>query len=92
MRVDLKVFGLLKEVICDAYFLVGEDTSLEDLLLKMGEKYGREFAQQVFDPDKKKIQDDIGISVNGQFVKGDLSAARLKEGDRIAFFILVAGG
>ena len=92
LRVTIKAFGLLKEVIRDTYFEIDKDTSLEDLLLLMAEKYGGDFHKQAFDPERKSIQNGIGISVNGRFINEDISATELKDGDRVAFFILVSGG
>jgi molybdopterin converting factor small subunit len=92
LRVNVKAFGLLKEVICDTYFEMDRGNSLEDLLLQMVENYGGDFTKQVFDPKEKMVQKGVGISVNGQFINGDISATKLKDSDRVAFFILVSGG
>jgi molybdopterin converting factor small subunit len=92
LRVNIKAFGLLKEVIRDTYFEMDRGNSLEDLLLQMVENYGGDFTKQIFDPKKKIIQKGVGISVNGQFINGDVSATKLKDSDRVAFFILVSGG
>ena len=92
LRVNIRAFGLLKEVIRDIYFEMDEGNSLKDLLLRMAENYGEDFTKQVFDPKKMKLQRDVGISVNGQFINGDVSATKLKDSDRVAFFILVSGG
>jgi len=92
LRVNVKAFGLLKEVIRDTYFEIDRGNSLEDLLLQMVENYGEDFTKQIFDPKKKMIQKGVGISVNGQFINGDISATKLKDSDRVAFFILVSGG
>jgi len=91
-RVNLKAFGLVREVIRDTYFEMEKDSSLEDLLLQMAEKYGEDFTKQIFDPKRRMVQKEVGISVNGQFINAHVSATKLKDGDRLAFFILVSGG
>jgi molybdopterin converting factor small subunit len=59
----------------------------------MAKIYGKTFSSDVYDPAVGKINEFIGITLNGRFVMDkDLLATELKEGDRVAFFILVAGG
>jgi hypothetical protein len=64
LRVNVKAFGLLQEVIRDTYFEMDKDNSLEDLLLQMAEKYGEDFTKQIFDPKKRMIQQGVVVSVN----------------------------
>lgn len=93
MKIEIRTFGLLKNIIQDTHFEVEENSSLKDLLLKMAKKYGKSFALQVYDPAVEKINDVIGITLNGQFITDNsLLITELKEGDRITFFILLAGG
>jgi molybdopterin converting factor small subunit len=93
MRIEIRTFGLLKDIIKDAYFEVEKDSTMEDLLLKMAEKYGGAFTVQVYNPHKKRINDHVGITLNGQFLKNeDILTTRLRAGDRVAIFVALAGG
>jgi len=93
MKIEIRTFGLLKEVIKDTHFEVGESCNVEDLLLKMADKYGRAFTVQIYNPNKKRINDHVGIALNGQFLKNEnISTTKLREGDRMAIFVALAGG
>lgn len=61
--------------------------------MKMARIYGKTFSSDVYDPAIGKINEFIGITLNGWFVMDkDLLGTELKQGDRVTFFILLAGG
>lgn len=56
MRIKIKAFGLLREIIKDENVEIEKNSSLEKLLLSMAEKYKKPFEKQVFNPTTKNDQ------------------------------------
>jgi len=74
-------------------FDLKEPETLSDAMLKIAEKYGKPFTQEVYDPDRKEIKPTFVAMVNGihmDQLKG--LSTPLKDGDTIILMSLMTGG
>jgi len=77
-----KIVGKKKEV-----FKVENDDTIQTLLEKLSNKYGKEFRSMVFDSDNE-VKEVIGLLVNGIRIS-ELNKAF---GQRLDIFLLLKGG
>jgi molybdopterin converting factor small subunit len=74
-------------------FDLKESATLSDAMLKIAEKYGKPFAQEVYDPDRKEMKPTFVAMINGihmEQLKGINTT--LKDGDTIILMSLMTGG
>lgn len=94
MKVEIKLFANLRDLV-KRKILVEElpsESDVSDLIRKLGEQLGPEFAKQALD-DQGEPSKSVRILINGRniaFLQG--AATKLKDGDVVAIFPPVAGG
>jgi molybdopterin converting factor small subunit len=74
-------------------FDLKESATLSDAMLKIAEKYGKPFTQEVYDPDRKEMKPTFVAMINGihmEQLKGINTT--LKDGDTIILMSLMTGG
>ncbi len=95
MKIKIHYLGLVK-----TYTNQTEDTvelpdavPLSDLLNKIAQRFGKQFIQDIYQPDAKYIKINFSITVNGIFI-GQLDGVntKLKDGDLVILMPLVTGG
>jgi MoaD family protein len=72
---------------------LNENATLTQLLDKIVAAYGKQFTQEVYDPNKKEMKSTFVAMINGVLMdqlKG--TATPLKDGDNIVLMSLVTGG
>ncbi len=71
-----------------------ENTTVKGVLSELAERFGREFSDQVFDPETGDVRTINQILVNGRHYRylQDRLDTPLKDGDELAIFPPVAGG
>ncbi|MGQ9530436.1 MAG: MoaD family protein [Candidatus Bathycorpusculaceae bacterium] len=96
MKVKVEYFGHIKNIIrCgrEEEVEVGEDSSIEDLLVRLSEKYGEPFQKAFYEPKGKDVKTNYIITVNG-YLLNQLNGikTKLKDGDHVALLPIVSGG
>ena len=72
---------------------LNENASLAQLLDKIANTYGKQFTQEVYDPNKKEMKATFVAMINGVLMdqlKG--TNTQLKDGDTIILMSLMTGG
>jgi molybdopterin converting factor small subunit len=72
---------------------LNENVNLSQLLDQIAEMYGKQFTQEVYDPNKKEMKSTFVAMINGVLMdqlKG--TNTTLKEGDNIILMSLMTGG
>jgi MoaD family protein len=72
---------------------LSDDATVEQLLDRIAEIYGKQFTSEVYDPDKKEMKQTFVAMVNGVLMdqlKGVNTP--LKDGDSIILMSLMTGG
>ena len=72
---------------------LNENATLAQLLDQIAESYGKQFMQEVYDPNKKEMKTTFVAMVNGVLMdqlKG--TNTQLKDGDNIILMSLMTGG
>ena len=72
---------------------LNENANLSQLLDKIAEMYGKQFTQEVYDPNKKEMKSTFVAMINGVLMdqlKG--TNTPLKDGDSIILMSLMTGG
>jgi sulfur-carrier protein len=95
MKTKIHYLGLVK-----TYTNKTEDTielpeaaHLSDLLNKLAKEFGKQFTQDIYEPNAKDVKTNFSITVNGVFI-GQLDGlnTKLKDGDLVILMPLVTGG
>ena len=72
---------------------LNENANLSQLLDQIAEMYGKQFTQEVYDPNKKEMKSTFVAMINGVLMnqlKG--TNTLLKEGDNVILMSLMTGG
>ncbi len=72
---------------------LNEGASMEQLLNQIANSYGKQFKEEVYDPEKKEMQSTFVAMINGVLIdqlKG--TSTPLKNGDNIILMALMTGG
>lgn len=72
---------------------LNEGASMEQLLNQIANNYGKQFKEEVYDPEKKEMKSTFVAMINGVLIdqlKGISST--LKNGDNIILMALMTGG
>ncbi len=72
---------------------LNEGASMEQLLNQIANNYGKQFKEEVYDPEKKEMKSTFVAMINGVLIdqlKG--TSSTLKNGDNIILMALMTGG
>ena len=72
---------------------LNENSNLSQLLDQIAQTYGKQFTQEVYDPNKKEMKSTFVAMINGVLMdqlKG--TNTTLKEGDNVILMSLMTGG
>jgi MoaD family protein len=72
---------------------LNEGASMEQLLNQIANIYGKQFKEEVYDPEKKEMKSTFVAMINGVLIdqlKG--TSTPLKNGDNIILMALMTGG
>lgn len=72
---------------------LNEGASMEQLLKQIANNYGKQFKEEVYDPEKKEMKSTFVAMINGVLIdqlKG--TSSTLKNGDNIILMALMTGG
>ncbi len=72
---------------------LNEGASMEQLLNQIANSYGKQFKEEVYDPEKKEMKSTFVAMINGVLIdqlKG--TSTPLKNGDNIILMALMTGG
>ena len=72
---------------------LNENSNLSQLLDQIAEMYGKQFTQEVYDPNKKEMKSTFVAMINGVLMdqlKG--TNTTLKDGDSVILMSLMTGG
>ena len=72
---------------------LNEGASIEQLLNQIANIYGKQFKEEVYDPEKKEMKSTFVAMINGVLIdqlKG--TSTPLKNGDNIILMALMTGG
>jgi MoaD family protein len=95
LKVTLKAYTNLRRVIGKMHLVVemGDDSTLEDLLTLLSEKYGEEFERENKRPLKDSFRRDFNVYLKGNLVHpSDYPRAKLRDQDEVAIVPPVGGG
>lgn len=95
MQVKIHYISLVKSYTNKSQdeFTLDEGATLAELLNQIAQTYGKQFTQEVYDPNKKEMKQTFVAMVNGVLMdqlKGVNTA--LKSGDSIILMSLMTGG
>ncbi|MGB9727713.1 MAG: MoaD/ThiS family protein [Nitrososphaeria archaeon] len=68
------------------------DGTLDGFLKALGERISPKLVEDIYDPEIKRIKNNLIVMVNGRNVKDIKGELRFNEGDTVAIFPPVAGG
>ncbi len=71
--------------------LAGEEESLRSLLDRLARRMPT-FAEAVFDPQTQSLSSEVTLVINGHIQLSQGLETKLKDGDRILFLPILAGG
>ncbi|MEM3731012.1 MAG: MoaD family protein [Candidatus Bathyarchaeia archaeon] len=96
MRVKVEYLGHIRNIIRserEEEVEIGEGSSIEDLLLKLSERYGETFKKAVYEPSSTDVKANYIITVNG-YLLNQLNGikTKLKHGDHVILLPIVSGG
>jgi len=95
MKVKVEYLGFIKNMLNKRVeeFELSEKTSLQDLLGKLSNLYGKPFKKEVFELGQKDVKTGFVVTVNGVLI-GQLDGVRtkLKHGDHVILMSLMSGG
>ncbi len=97
LQVSVRFFTVLKEIVGKKEekltFQEDEKATVEAVLRRLSDQYGKRFAEYVYDPQSGSVRGYLQFFVNGQSVAGlnGLETA-LAEGDVLAIVPPVGGG
>lgn len=95
MKVTIKFFTTLREMTGRSEEVVGlpENATMEDLLRKLSEKYGRKFEEYVFEKGGSETSQNLQFLIDGQSTATmDGKKTRLPPGCVVAIIPPVGGG
>ena len=97
MKVSVRFFAALRELVGKKVesleFLNGEEATVERVLKRLVELYGKDFIEYVFDRETGDIQSYLTLLVNGRSITTlDGLRTRLTDGDVLAILPPVGGG
>ncbi len=90
IRVHVKAFGILRQLIEDQSIEFGKAPSLSEVIKLLAEKVGVKLKELILDSRTNEVSSSVGIMINGR-VGHNLNES-LRDGDEVTLFILVAGG
>lgn len=74
-------------------FEIKEAAPLSEVLRNVAEKYGKEFTQEVYDPDQEEMKSTFVAMVNGVLIDQLQGVnTQLNDGDNIIIMALMTGG
>ena len=94
MKIKVRFFTSLREITGKKEDEIQSPSTItvEELLARLSKKYGREFAEYLFD-EKGNVRTYIQILINGRGLNALQGfGTKLKEGDTVAIFPPVGGG
>ncbi len=95
MRIKVHYLSLVKTFTKTSQdeFDVKEAAPLSEVLYNVAEKYGKAFAQEVYDPERREMKSTFVAMVNGVLMD-QLQGINtpLKDGDSIIIMSLMTGG
>lgn len=96
MRVKVEYLGHIRNIIRserEEEVEMGEGSSIEDLLLKLSERYGEPFKKAVYESSSTDVKANYIITVNG-YLLNQLNGikTKLKHGDHVILLPIVSGG
>ncbi len=87
--------SILNEQVSDLFTLekeIGEGTTLGDLFADLALSY-TDFRKAVFDPDIRKVSDQIMIVLNGSLLQvSDIAEVKPNDGDSVIILPVYSGG
>jgi len=97
LKVSVRFFAALRELVGKKVesleFLNGEEATVERVLKRLVELYGKDFIEYVFDRETGDIQSYLTLLVNGRSITTlDGLRTRLTDGDVLAILPPVGGG
>ncbi len=96
MSITVKSFLTLRHVMNDQSEIVFENApmTIRELLDRLGEMFGQELIDMMFEPETKVVHHYFKIIVNGRHYTTlpDKAETVLQDGDVVAIFPPVAGG
>ncbi|MCW4017298.1 MAG: MoaD/ThiS family protein [Candidatus Bathyarchaeota archaeon] len=95
MNIKIHYLGLVKTYTnkTEEEITLDENAKVSDLLDKMAAKFGKQFTQDIYEPDMKEVKTMFTVMVNG-VVMGQLNGVdtQLKQGDSVILMSLMTGG
>ena len=94
MKVTVKFFTTLREIVGKPQeeIELSEAVTVDELLQKLGEKYGEKFTRYVYD-EKGKVRGYLHFLINGKSITTQQGLeTKLKENDVLAILPPVGGG
>ena len=95
MQVNVHYISLVKSYTNKSReeIILNEGASMEQLLNQIANIYGKQFKEEVYDPEKKEMKSTFVAMINGVLIdqlKG--TSTPLKNGDNIILMALMTGG
>jgi len=95
MKVNVHYISLVKSYTNKSReeITLNEGASMEQLLNQIANSYGKQFKEEVYDPEKKEMKSTFVAMINGVLIdqlKG--TSTTLKNGDNIILMALMTGG
>ena len=94
MKVSVRFFAALREIVGKKEetleFPKGKDVTVEKVLQRLTELYGRDFAEYVYEMQTGEVRSYLQVLVNEKSAK--TSKMKLKDGDVLAIIPPVGGG
>ena len=95
MQVNVHYISLVKSYTNKSReeIILNEGASMEQLLNQIANIYGKQFKEEVYDPEKKEMKSTFVAMINGVLsdqLKG--TSTPLKNGDNIILMALMTGG
>jgi sulfur-carrier protein len=95
MKIKIHYLGLVKTYTGKSQdeIELKEGTPLSELLNKLAAEFGKQFSQDIYEPNTMDVKPTFNVTVNGVFI-GQLNGVdtKLKEGDTVILMPLVTGG
>lgn len=97
VQVTVKYYNLVLEVTKKRSETLGvpEGTSLRELLLRLSERYGRQFREMILnegDATLPSVSPHARIFLDGEAVSEGMLDRRLEDGAEISIFMAISGG
>lgn len=92
VSVKVLLFASLRDKYGIKETVLNFDSTLDGFLNALKEKIGPSIIEDIFDPVKKQIKDNMIITINGRNIKDIKGELKFNENDVIAIFPPLAGG